>query len=57
MGIIVDEPAFVFGNNQFVLCNTITPASALTKKSNTIAYHFVQEGVARDEWDYICEYR
>ena len=50
MGIKVDEPAFVFGDNQSVLCNTTAPASTLKKKSNAIAYHFVREGVARDEW-------
>ena len=27
-----------------------TPNSCLKKKSNLIAYHFVREGVARDEW-------
>ena len=26
------------------------PESTLKKKSNAIAYHFVREGVARDEW-------
>jgi hypothetical protein len=50
MGIKVDEPAFVFGDNQSVLCNTTSPASTLKKRSNAIAYHFVREGVARDEW-------
>ena len=50
MGIKVDEPAFVYGDNQSVLCNTMVPASTLKKKSNAIAYHFVREGVARDEW-------
>ena len=50
MGIPVDEPTFVFGDNQSVLCNTTSPASTLKKKSNAIAYHFVREGVARDEW-------
>jgi hypothetical protein len=50
MGITVDEPAFVFGDNQSVLVNTTNPASTLKKKSNAIAYHFVQEGCARDEW-------
>jgi hypothetical protein len=49
MGIKVDEPAFVFGDNQSVLCNTTAPALTLKKKSNAIAYHFVREGVARDE--------
>ncbi len=50
MGIPVEEPAFVFGNNQSVLANTTTPASTLKKKSNAIAYHFVREGCALDEW-------
>lgn len=50
MGITVDEPAFVFGDNQSVLNNTTAPASTLKKRSNAIAYNFVREGVARDEW-------
>ena len=49
MGIKVDEPAFVFGDNKSVPCNTTAPALALKKMSNAIAYHFVQEGVARDK--------
>ena len=50
MGIRVDEPAFIFGDNKSVLFNTTSPGSTLKKKSNAIAYHFVHEGVARDEW-------
>ena len=50
MGIPVDEPAFVYGDNQSVLANTSAPTSTLKKKSNAIAYHFVREGCARDEW-------
>ena len=50
MGIRVDEPAFVFGDNQSVLANTTNPSSTLKKKSNAIAFEFVREGVARDEW-------
>jgi hypothetical protein len=50
MGIIVDEPAFNFGDNQSILANTTAPASTLKKKSNAIAYHSVREGCARDEW-------
>ncbi len=49
MGITVNEPTFVFGDNQSVLANMTAPASTLKKKSNTIAYHFVREGCARDE--------
>jgi hypothetical protein len=50
MGIKVDGPAFVFGDNKSVLCNTTEPALTLKKKYNTIAYHFIQEGVAHDKW-------
>ncbi len=50
MGITVDEPAFVFGDNQLVLVNTTAPGSTLKKKSNAIAYHFVCVGCACDEW-------
>jgi hypothetical protein len=50
MGIEVDEPAFIFGDNKSVLCNTTAPESTLKKKSNAIAFDFVREGVARDEW-------
>ncbi len=50
MGIKVDEPAFVFGDNKSVLCNTAALESTLKKNSNAIAYHFVRKGVAQDEW-------
>jgi hypothetical protein len=50
MGITVDEPVFDFGDNQSVLTNTTSPGSTLKKKSNAIAYHFVHEGWACDEW-------
>jgi hypothetical protein len=50
MGITVDEPSFVLGDNQSVLANTTSPGSTLKKKSNAIAYHFVREGCACDEW-------
>ena len=50
MGIPVGGPAYISGDNQSVLANTTVPESALKKKSQSIAYHFVREGVARDEW-------
>ena len=50
MGISVDLPTYVFGDNQSVLSNTSKPHSTLKKKSASIAYHFVREGVAKDEW-------
>ena len=50
MGIPVDLPSFVFGDNQSVLYNTTLPDSTLKKKSLSIAYHFVREGACKDEW-------
>ena len=50
MGIACNEPTYIFGDNQSVLANTSVPHSVLKKKSNSIAYHFVREGCARDEW-------
>ena len=50
MGIPVDEPTFIYGDNQSVLANTSNPGSTLKKKSAAVAYHFVRDGCARDEW-------
>ena len=40
----------VHGDDQSVLCNTTIPDSTLKKKSQSIVYHLIREGVARDEW-------
>ena len=50
MGVPVLGPTFVFGDNQSVLYNTTLPDSTLKKKAQSICYHFVREGVARNEW-------
>jgi hypothetical protein len=50
MGIPCDGPAYILGDNQSVLANTTVPDSTLKKKSQSICYHFVREGAARDEW-------
>ena len=50
MGIPVIGPCYIQGDNQSVLANTTNPGSTLKKKSQSIAYHFVREGVARNEW-------
>ena len=50
MGISIDGPSLIQGDNQSVLANTTIPDSALKKKNQSIAYHFVREGCARDEW-------
>ena len=50
MGISCDDPMFLYGINQSVLANTTIPDSMLKKKSQSIAYHFVQEGAVWDVW-------
>ena len=50
MGIPVNGPCYIQGDNQSVLANTTNPGSMLKKKSQSVAYHFVREGVAQDEW-------
>ena len=50
MDIPVDSPPYVYGDNQSVLTNSSLPYSVLKKKSSSIAYHFVREGVAKNEW-------
>jgi hypothetical protein len=50
MGIPVAGPVHIQGDNQSVLANTTIPDSTLKKKNQSIAYHFVREGAARDEW-------
>ena len=50
MGIPCEGPVYIEADNQSVLANTTIPDSTLKKKSQSIAYHMVREGVARDEW-------
>ena len=50
MGIPVEGPTYIYGDNQSVLANTTIPDSSLKKKSQSIAYHYVHERVDRDEW-------
>ena len=46
----MEEPDFIFSDNQSVLANTTMPKSSLKKKTQSIRFHFVREGSARDEW-------
>ena len=50
MGISVNNPCFVYGDNQSILWNTSIPDSMLKKKTASVSYHFVREGVSADEW-------
>ena len=46
MGVKIDRPTYVYGDNMSVIHNTSKPESVLNKKSNSICYHFVREAVA-----------
>ena len=50
MGIPVEVPAYIEGDNQYFLANTAILDSTLNKKSQSIAYNFLREGAARGEW-------
>ena len=50
MGILCDDPAFVYGDNKSVLSNTTFPDSTLKNKMNILCCHFVCEGCELDEW-------
>ena len=50
MGIPVEHCCFIYGDNKSVLNNTTAPESTISKKHLSIAYHFVREGCANDEW-------
>ena len=50
LGIAVNGPALISGCKRSVLVNTTILDSMLEKNSQSIAYHFVCEGSARDEW-------
>ena len=49
MGIEVDEPNYIYGDNMSVIHNTQRPESTLKKKSVSICYHFMRESVAMGE--------
>ena len=49
MGVPLERPTFVYGDNMSVINNASRPESTLKKKSNSICYHAVREGVATGE--------
>jgi hypothetical protein len=48
LGVEVDGPCMLFGDNNSVILNTTIPSSMLKKKHNVIAYHRVRECVAAE---------
>ena len=49
-GIPVEDLAYMYGYNQSVLAGSTRPESTLNKKAQSIAFHFIREGCAVDEW-------
>jgi len=49
MGVPIDEPVYVYGDNMSVIHNTQKPESTLKKKSNSICYHYIRECIAMGE--------
>ena len=45
-GLVIDEPANVFCDNEAVQKHVSTPESVLKKKHHSIAYHYCREAVA-----------
>mmetsp|Transcript_36419 Transcript_36419/g.36807 ORF Transcript_36419/g.36807 Transcript_36419/m.36807 type:complete len:152 (+) Transcript_36419:1096-1551(+) len=50
IGIPVKECAYIYGGNKSVLANSGTPHFQLKKRSNSVAFHYIQEGSALDKW-------
>jgi hypothetical protein len=46
MGIPIDGPAWMFGDNQSVLISSTVPHSCLNKRHNALSYHRVREAIA-----------
>ena len=46
LGVPVDGPALLLGDNKSVILNTTVPSSILRKKHNAVAYHRIREAVA-----------
>ena len=49
MGVPIDGPSLVYGDNMSVIFNTQSPESTLKKKCNSVAYHACRESVAMGE--------
>jgi hypothetical protein len=49
MGVTIDGPTYVYGDNMSMVHNTQRPESVLKKKSNTLCYHAVRESISMGE--------
>ena len=49
MGVEINGPTRIYGDNMSVIHNVTKPESTLKKKSNSVAYHLCRESVAMGE--------
>ena len=49
MGVPIDSPIYIYGDNMSVIHNASKPESTLKKKANSVCYHYIREAVAADE--------
>jgi hypothetical protein len=49
MGVPINGPSYIYGDNMSVVTNSSRPESTLKKKSNSVCYHAVREAVAMGE--------
>jgi hypothetical protein len=49
MGVTIDGPTYVYGDNMSVVHNTQRPESVLKKKRNAMCYHAVRESAEMGE--------
>ena len=48
LGVKVDKPSYLFGDNQSVITSSTIPHSSLNKHHNALSYHRVREAIAAD---------
>ena len=46
MGVPLDGPAWMFGDNKSVVTSSTIPASTLSKRHNALSYHTVRSAIA-----------
>ena len=54
MGMPIDGPSWMFGDNQSVITSSTIPQSLLSKRHNALSYHRVREAIAREIF-YFCK--
>jgi hypothetical protein len=54
LGVSLDGPALMLGDNMSVVLNTIVPSSILKRKHNAIAYHHVSVFIAAKIMRFAC---